>query len=537
MDATAATSVASPATPTTLADLPDDPVVLQRMIRELLATLHDRDRELAGARHRLDQLLRRLYGPRAEKIDPNQLLLFAEAAAPAPAPPEPPPAPPQPAPAPRAGHGRRRLPRDLPRQTVVHELPQAERACPGCGQERLPIGREVSEQLDYKPASLFVVENVRVTYACAHCEAHADSAHVATAPKPAVPLERALPGPGLLAQAIVDKYVDHLPLHRQEHRFERQGLVLARSTLCDWMAAAAGLLLPLYERLKELVLQSRVIQTDDTPVPVQDRERDHTRQGYLWTYLGDRDHPYTVFDYTATHSRDGPEKFLGPFHGFLQADAHSVYDALFTRPLEPLTEVGCWAHARRYFWESRSSDPARAHAGIAWIGRLYEVEDRAGAALRAEATAAERDAVFRERRQAESVPLLADFRRWLEEQQPQVLPKSPIGEALRYALNHWTALGRYTEHGFLAIDNNASERTLRAVGIGRKNYLFFGSDVGGHTAAVLYSVAASCRRHRVEPWAYLRDVLAKLPTQPAERLDELLPGRWRATIENPRPES
>lgn len=528
MDAsTSPPAFTNPAMPT----LPADPVVLQQMIRELLDTLHARDRELDQVRHRLDQLLRRLYGQRAERVDPAQLLLFANLLLP------PDPAPP-PADEPAAseeatdgkrqkGHGRRRLPRNLPRQQVVYELPEAERICPCCGEPRTPIGRETSEQLDYQPASLFIVEHVRVTYACAHCHGNDEPAQVETAPKPPPPLERALPGPGLLAQVIVDKYVDHLPLNRQERRFERQGFVLPRSTLCDWMAAAAILLLPLYQRMKELVLQSSVIQTDDTPVPVRDLHRNHTRRSYLWVFRGDRAHPCNVFDYTPTHCREGPETFLGNFHGFLQADAHSVYDAFFTRPSHAMIEVGCWAHARRDFWESRATDPARAHAAIAWIRRLYAVEDRVKESLPEEATPAQRDAAFLERRQAESVPLLADFHRWLEEQRPQVLPKSPMAQAIGYALNHWTALLRYTEHGFLDIDNNASERELRAVGIGRKNYLFFGSDAGGHTAAVLYSVVSTCRRHHVEPWAYLRDVFVRLPQQPVERFDELLPDRWQ----------
>jgi len=470
MDATPSPSTA--ANNHSTVPVPNDLSTCQQMIRELLDTLHARDRENEQLQHRLDQLLRRLYGPRAERVDPGQLLLFAsmllspESAVPAAR---------ESAPSDEAtnsqgtGHGRRRLPRELPRRRVVHDLPEAERVCPACGNVRTPIGQEVSEQLDYQPASVFVVEHVRITYACSHCHANAEPAQVETAPKPPPPLERALPGPGLLAQVIVDKYVDHLPLNRQEHRFERQGVLLARSTLCDWMAAAAILLLPLYQRMTELVLQSRVIQTDDTPVPVQDPDRNHTRQGHLWVYRGDRNYPYLVFDYTPTRSRDGPEDFVGRFHGFLQADAYSGYDAFFTRPVDPMIEVGCWAHARRGFWESRTTDPARAHVAIAWIRRLYDVEERVQEALSQDAAPEKRDAAFFERRQAESVPLLADFRRWLVEQHEQVLPKSPVAQAIGYALNHWTALLRYTEHGSLDIDNNACERELRKIGIGR-NY-------------------------------------------------------------------
>ena len=529
MDDATLTSVPHPADP---ASLPGNPAVLQQMIRELLATLHARDRELEGVRHRLDQLLRRLYGPRAEKIDPAQLLLFAEAPQ-EPAAPAPPLTTDKPMPR-HPGHGRRRLPRDLPRQQILHELPEAERACPGCGHARAPIGRERSERLDYRPASLFVVEHVRVTYACPRCQAQAERALVETAPKPPAPLERALPGPGLLAHVSVAKYADHLPLHRQARILERHGLLLPRSTICDWMAAMAVSLTPLCQRMRELVLLSRLIQTDDTPVPVLDGRRDRTRQGRVWVYLGDRLHPYTVFDYTPTHSRDGPETFLRGFHGCLQADAYAGYDALF-RADPALFEVGCWAHARRGFYEARTSDPERAHAALAWVRRLYDVEDAAKATLPEGASPDRAEAALLERRQAEAVPLLSSFCQWLQEQRRQVLPKSPLGQAVSYALGNWAALTRYTEQGFLPPDNNASERALRGIGIGRKNYLFFGSDTGGRTAAVHYSIIAGARRHGRDPFAYLRDVLTRLPALPADRLDELLPDRWQPAAAAPTP--
>lgn len=495
--------------------LPDDPAVLQRMIRELLASLHQSQRDNEQLRHRLDQLLRRLYGPRAERLDPHQPLLFAEAVAAAPAaagPPAPPPAPDEAPSCPR-GHGRQRLPRDLPRQRVVHDVPPAERACPGCGRERTAIGEEVSEQLDYQPASLFVVEHVRRKYACGHCQEH-----VGTADKPAQPIDKGLPGPGLLAHVAVSKYLDHLPLYRLERIFGRHGLDLARSTLCDWMAAAARRLAPLAELLRERVLRSRVLHTDDTPVPVLEAGRGATRQARLWVYLGDRDHPYTAYDYTPTHARDGPARFLGDFRGYLQADAFAGYDGIYATGR--VVEVACWAHARRKFYDARTADPERAHAALAWIRRLYDVEDK-GKPLADAARAA--------LRQAEAVPLLTAFGQWLTEQRPAVLPKGPMGQAIAYALSNWPALGRYPEAGFLAIDNNAAERALRGIAVGRKNWLFCGSDAGGRTAAVLASVLVSSQRHGLDPFAYLRDVLARLPEHPADRLDDFLPDRWAAS--------
>jgi transposase len=485
------------------------------MIQELLVSLREQRHENESLRHRLDQLLRRLFGPRAERINPDQLNLFAELPPTEPAPePE---AKPEEAPTRRARpHGRRKPPRQLPRDRRVYELNEVERRCPCCGETRTPIGEETSEQLDYKPASLFVVEHVRITYLCQHCKGE-----LATAPKPAQPIDKGLPGPGLLAQIVVSKYQDHLPLNRQERIFERQGFLLNRSTTCEWMAACAEMLRPLYALMVARVLASKVLHGDDTPVPVLDDTRTTTRRGHLWTYLGDKDHPYNVFDFMPNHSRDGPLNFLRGYRGFLQADAYSGYEALYKDGA--IVEVACWAHTRRYFYEAKESDAARAHQALAFIRQLYAVEDEAR----------DMDAPTRAaRRQLHAQPILADFRAWLD-QQPRavdnpVLPKSPMGQAIAYALGNWEALVRYTTDGDLAIDNNPAERALRAVVTGRKNWLFAGSDAGGRTAAILFSFTSTCQRHKLDSFAYLRDVFTRLPTHPPERLAELLPDCWAA---------
>jgi transposase len=487
------------------------------MIRELLATLRDSQRDNEHLRARLQQLLRRLYGPRAERISAEQLLLFADVV---PAAPTSPPPEPEPSPAsPKRGHGRRTRPRELPRLRVTHEIAEADRRCPDCGQPREPIGVETSEQLDYQPASLFVVVHERAKYACKQCEEH-----VAIADKPAQPIDKGLPGPGLLAHVVTCKYADHLPLYRLERIFERQGVELARSTLCDWMRDAAVLLRPLYARMVDAVLRSEVLHTDDTPVPVLDQTRDTTRQGRMWVYLGDRAHPYTVFDYTPNHSRDGPARFLANYAGYLQADAYGGYDGIYTGSAGRIVEVACWAHARRKFFDARTTDPERGHAAIAWIRRLYDIEDAARSMSDVERAAY---------RQEHARPLLTSFCHWLQEQRGIVLPKSPIGQAMAYALSNWEALCRYTDAGFLAIDNNAAEREIRPIALGRKNWLHLGSDNGGHTAAVLFSFTATCRRHDLDPFAYLRDVLTRLPELPPDRLDEVLPDRWQATCSQP----
>lgn len=557
-----------------LAQLPDDPAVLKQMVLELLATLQEERRDKEALRHRLEQLLRRLYGPRRERFDPNQPLLFdsglsAAADTPPPTPAAAAAADATPPPRRRARpHGRRRLPENLPRHAVHHELSEAERRC-GCGQLRLPIGVDISEQLDWQPASLFIWQHHVHKYACPHCAAGADAATptspppteasdaaaapaargasdggdsvtaasaaedgadsaargrvVVSARKPAGPIARGLPGPGLLAQLIVSKYTDHLPLYRQERIFARQGLLLPRSTTCDWLAACAALLRPLYDDMVSRVLQSLWLHTDDTTVKNRQPPPGTTATARLWGYLGDTTHPYNVFDFTATRKRDGPQLFLAGFHGYLHADAFSGYDALYLPQARDgqaaIIEVACNAHARRKFYEARTSDAARAHQALAYFGQLYEIERQAR----------DRDEEQRLRmRQELALPILAQFQEWLEAQRPQVLPKSPMAEAIGYALNNWTALLRYTEAGFLSIDNNVAEREMKRIAIGRKNWLHVGSSNGGRTAAVLLSFTSTCQRLQVEPWAYLQDVLHRLPTTKPEQLTELLPDRWQA---------
>ena len=259
------------------------------------------------------------------------------------------------------------MPALLPRRRVEHALPEERCTCTACGTRLVKIGEETSEQLDYQPASLFVTEHVRFTYACQACEGT-----VVTAERPAAPIEKGRPGPGLLAQVVTAKYADHLPLNRQAEIFARHGVALARQTLCDWVAAAADLLAPLYEDLKATVLTSKVLHTDDTVVPVLDRDRTDTREGRLWVYVGDGRPADLVYDYTADRTRAGPIAFLGDFRGYLQADAYAGYDAVYATGR--VVEVACWAHARRYFFDAKASDPARALPALGFIQQLYAVE-------------------------------------------------------------------------------------------------------------------------------------------------------------------
>jgi len=468
---------------------------------------------------RIDYLLRRLFGPCSERLDPNQLPLFEKLADEAAVQPEPEaPQAPQPR---RNGHGRKKLPEDLPRKQIVHDLPEEDKVCPH-GHARVRIGEDVSEQLDFTPASYYVIEHVRPIYACPVSDC--DSG-VRQAAKPAQPIEKGLAGPGLLAHVITSKYCDHLPLHRQERIFARHGISLSRKTLCDWVLQSADVLKPVAEAMKERVLRSKVIHTDDTPVRVQDKQKKRsTRKAYLWPYVGDGAHPYTVFDYTPTHSREGPETFLENFRGtaaqprYLQCDAFPGYNGLFTNG-HHLLEVACWAHTRRKYFEAKDTDPVRGHEALLRIGKLYEIE-RAAKTLDPE----QRYAL----RQEKAGPLLEEFFEWAVSTKAAVLPKSPIGKATGYALSNWDALRRYLDDPELAIDNNTAEQAVRAIALGRKNWLFFGSDRGGHAAAIHFSLIASARRHNLDPFAYLQDLLTRIPTHPNRQIHELFPDHWKA---------
>ena len=392
--------------------LPDDVDQLKELILELL-------QDKKHLEHRLQVLLRQRFGPSAEHLDASQLKLFAkqlleqDEQVPAPVP-----EPETDVAAHSRRNGRRKLPVDLPRIRVEHDLPTEELACPCCGEQRRKIGEETSEQLEYEPAKVHVIEHVRMKYACKNCEGE-----VVTAPKARQAIEKCLAGPGLLAQVAVSKYSDHLPLHRLERIFKRHSVELNRSTMCDWMRMSADALMPLADLMKERILASAVIHTDDTPVPVQDKGRGKTRQGRFWVYVGDSIHHYAVFDYTADRTRAGPVNWLGDYEGYLQADAYAGYDVLYAT--QNVVEVSCWAHARRKFYDARLTDPGRCLQAMAWIKRLYAVER--------EAKTAKLDVEQRQQlRQEKSVPLLEQFKPWLDEQSEQVLPKSPTNEAIQY---------------------------------------------------------------------------------------------------------
>ena len=412
----------------------------------------------------------------------------------------------------RKKRGATRISKDLPRETTRIELPEQDRLCPCCNEAMQPIGEETSERIDYSPAVLKVIETIRVKYACKKHE----EAGVATPALPPQPIPKGMAAAGLIAQVIVAKYKDHLPLYRQSGIFARHGAEISESTLCDWIKDASGLLLPVVQAMKTSIFESFVVQSDDTKVLVLDPEHQNgSRRGFLWAYVGDR--AEVVFDFTPGRSRDGPRRFLGDYRGYLQADAYAGYDVVFATG--HIVEVGCWAHGRRGFFEALETNRENAGRAIALVRRLYEIERQAkDTGLDAQA--------LRELRQQEAKPLLDALKPWLVALKPTVLPKSPMGQAIGYVLNQWDALNRYLDDGRLAIDNNITERQMRGVAVGRKNWLFAGSDEGGKRAAILYSLICTCSLQSIEPWAYLKDVLQRLAA--GEKPDALTPRLWLA---------
>ncbi len=493
------------------------------MLTDLLGVLQEKDHHISSLQHQLSLLKRSLYGRKRETIDPDQIrFVFAELQA----------AIDQSARAQqesqededkagedkkikKKGHGRKPLPPNLPRKTIDCPVPDEKMICEHCQTDLKKIGEDVSEQLEYVPASFLVKKFVRHKYACPNCHEG-----VVMGDLPHTPIDGGLAGPGLLAHVAVSKYADHLPLTRLHEIFLREGINLAKSTLCGWIATVASLLTPIHSAMAEIVRQSKVIWTDDTPVKVQDPAlRKKTRQGRIWVYVGDQNHPFTVYDYTPNRKRDGPKRFLKGFSKYLQADAYTGYDAIYAE--KGVAEVACWAHARRKFYDAQDKDPAIALTALAYIKQLYNIERDCKAM-----SANERRAI----RQNKAKPILKKFHEWLEEQRPLLLPQGPMANAIGYALNQWRALKRYLSDGDLSIDNNAAERALRKIAVGRRNWTFFGSDSGGKNAAILYSIITSCKRQGVNPFAYIRDLLVRIDTHPASRIRELLPDQWSGLV-------
>jgi transposase len=499
------------------APLPGDAAALQAMVRELLAEVRKLRAENAALQAKLDAALKHRFGRRSERRAP-------------------PPAAGKP-PRRRDEHGRSPLPEHLERREVVHDLTEAEKLCPCCGRSRACIGDQTAEQLDLEPAKFFVLRTVKKSYACRHCDpatVPVEQRIQTAGPAQVGPIAKGLCGPGLLAHVVTAKFADHTPTHRLAGQLARSGVTIASSTLGDWLFRASELLTPLYELMHRRLLLSRVIHGDDTGVKLRVPGSDRTAKAHLWACIGDADYPYVVFDFTADYTATGPTRFLAGYAGYLQADALAQYEGLYGE--DRVKHVCCLAHARRKFVAAADSGDERANTALEFIRQLYAIErallpllspsdDPAVATQRRH-----REEQRRHTRQRDATPVLAALKAWLDQTRPAALPKSPLGPAIGYALNNWTALNRYVEQGYLAIDNNLSERTLRAVALGRNNWGVLGSAAGGQTAAVLYSVVGTCKHLGIDPFAYLREALPGLfalgekPT--AEQLLDWLPDRW-----------
>jgi transposase len=505
-----------PGTPTI--SLPHDLTTCQQMIRELLATVAELRSTVEKQQAHIHYLVRMTFGRRSERLD-GPTLFDAQPGPEPELPPEPPP-PETVVAVKRPGHGRRHRPRDLPRERVEVDLTDAEKACPCCGAARVRIGADVSERLDYRPACLFYREIVRPTYVCRSCEQQGENIQAAQAPLPPEPLPRGTVAAGLLAHVLVSKWFDHLPLYRLEGILGRLGWDVSRSTLCDQMLACAGVLTPLYEQMCQRVRESFAVHADDTPIPLL-----HPRRtAHAWVYVGDAPHPYTVFDLTDGRRQEFPATFLAGYRGYIHADGYAGYNPLYAAGA---THVGCWMHARRYFFEAKESDPARAHEALGRIRALYAIEaDAKDQNLTGPDLAAHR--------REHAGPLLRSFADWLAEEVPRALPKSKIGEAIVYAANQWPTLTRYVEDGRLTIDNAPAEQAIRPLAVGRRNWLHIAGDGDLKSAAVLLSVAASTKRHALNAWTYVKHLLTELPARTAgSDLTDLLPDVWATTAVAP----
>ena len=414
----------------------------------------------------------------------------------------------------RTKRGIRRIPANIPRIETRLEPSQEQRCCASCNSELVLIGEERTELLDHKPASFQIQVLVRPKYACRHHEENG----VVAAELPKRPIAKGMVTANLVAQIAVAKYRDHLPLHRQARIYLGHGVDISESTMGDWLKAGAELLAPLVTELQKELLSESILHSDDTSITVlgPNEKKTNTRRGFLWVYLDLEGN--TLFHFTEGRSRAGPLTILKTYVGTLLSDAYSAYDAVVR--LGKIVPAGCWAHARRRFHKAREEAPDLAAIAIEVIRRVFAVERKASEGSRTPESRLEK-------RRAESRPLLDGFRRWLEEIRGCVLPKSGMGEAVSYTLNQWVPLTRFLDNGLLPLENNAAERAMRQVAIGRKNWMFAGSASGGERAALYYSLVVGCKNLGIEPYDYLRDVLQRMAEDPG-RASELTPKAWRA---------
>jgi transposase len=497
-------------------------------IEELTKKLHSSERKLKMLQHQVDQLLRRVYGRRSEKLHPDQLMfdnLVLEAVEQSVAPLEPlgelpaaaQPKKKRPVKTKRNHPGRLPIPEHLERVEIILDIPEEEKICPETGKPLKRTGWEISEKLEYRPGKLLVNVYKRPKYASPDSIA-SERVGVITAPMPDHPIDKCKADVGLVSQVIVSKFADHLPLYRQDGIFEREGVTIPRATQTSWILQSYDAIRPIGEMLKQAVLESDILFTDDTPIPLQVKGHGRVKKGRLWVYVrGDPEVPaLTVYDFSPDRSKKRPLDFLGDYRGYIHADAYSGYDELFRK--EGVIEVGCWVHARRKFDEAVSSRQKESTGIMARIAQLYKVE--------AECSEMEPEDRYRYRQQ-HARPVIDGIFHRLEELKGATVPSEPLRKAINYALNQREALYRYLDDGRLKPDNNTAENAIRPLALGRKNWLFAGSERGARATALFYSLVQSCKACNINPWEYFDDMLRRIMSHPLNRLRELLPDRWQ----------
>lgn len=492
--------------------LPDDPAALQEIISTMqvqMALLHERyEQQVSLLLEQIRLLRHELFGKRSEKQAADatavQLPLFDL----------PEPEHVEPAKTVVESHsrkkpGRRPLPEDLPRIEILHDLEDGEKIC-ACGCELSRIGEEVSEQLDIVPARIQVLRHIRPKYACRQCEGvEDDGPTVRIAPPPLQLIPRSIASPGLLAQVLTAKFVDHLPFYRQEQFFARLGVDIGRATMCNWAMRAAEACIPLLNLIEDEILASRLINVDETTVQVlAEPGRAATTNSYMWLFSrGDPERPALLYQYHSTRRGEVAKAFLGDFQGIVQTDGYGGYD--FLNHIPGVRHAGCLAHVRRKFMEvikaqGKNRKSGSADQALAYIQQLYGLEKEA------RARGLQPDAI-KEMRAQQAQPLLDNFHQWLVKRASQTPPKGLLGKAISYALNQWDRLVVYLEDGIVTPDNNRAENAIRPFVLGRKNWLFAGTPKGAEASALLYSLIETAKANGCEPYSYLRHIFDQLP--------------------------
>lgn len=471
-------------------------------------------------RHQMDEMIKRLYGRSSEKLHPDQLLMqemLLELEKNTPALQEPiieaktiikehv-----------RHKHGRSPLPEHLKRVEHLLDVAQDNKTC-SCGKGLVHIGDDLTERIEYQPSSLFVNAYRRPKYVCDNC-----NNGVKQAPSPEGPIDRCEADSGMLAHVIEEKFEHHTPLYRQELKFNRQGVNISRQTMADWMAGCAEALKPLYELMRQEVLKYDIVLNDDTPVDMRDGPTEGIRTARFWATVGGENQKYTLYNFTLGRGAQGPEEFFKGYRGYFVSDAYAGYNELFKVRVDDIFTIinsACWTHARRYFIKAQDSAPKAAVEILTLIAKLYKIEDE----IKRE-TPDKKLCV----RQKEAALIVQDkIKSWLDKNLTAHLPQSPMRQGVEYTLGIWKELNVYLTDGRIPIDNNLAENAIRPIALGRKNWLFVGSETGGHTAAVLMTFTATCRKNKINTWAYLKDVLQRINAHPLKRLHELLPDQWQ----------